>query len=146
MALCTPTRERLPTIKQGLLTGLSYDQIADKLGVGHRTIDRDIKRWLESGDFELWIKEEWIRLHNIIIHDNPEEAYRNITKLVAKMLTQKLEKKVEITEKKIDVDIRDYTIAVEASINYIHGKKNPTQPLDTPQTTSQTNDVPTTAT
>ena len=54
------TRKRLPNIKAGLLKGLNYTQIGEKCGVQEKTIDRDIAKWLESGDFETWIKAEWM--------------------------------------------------------------------------------------
>ena len=91
MSLTQQTTRRLPTIKKGLLTGLTYEQIGDKIGVTRRTITRDIKTWLESGDFETWLKEEWMRLHNIIIHEDPVEAYRQITKIMSRMVTRRLE-------------------------------------------------------
>lgn len=106
MSLSTQTQKRLPTIKQGLLTGLNYENIGRKCGVTERTIDRDISNWVDSGQFETWIKEEWMRLHNIIVHEDPVEAYRQITKLVRRMVTQKVEAKEEIIEMKaIHVDI-----------------------------------------
>lgn len=103
MSLSTQTLKRLPTIKAGLLKGLNYTQIGNKCGVTERTIDRDIKVWLESGQFETWIKEEWIRLHNLIIHEEPVEAYRQLTKILAKMVTRKAELKTteEIREIKL---------------------------------------------
>jgi len=102
MSLSTQTQKRLPKIKAGLLTGLNYTQIGSKCGVTERTIDRDISSWLESGLFETWIKEEWVRLHKQIIHDDPTEAYRQVSKLVSRMLTRKAEVKstAEITETK----------------------------------------------
>ena len=111
MNLSQQTQRRLPTIKQGLITGLDYDQIAEKCGRTRRTIDRDISSWLESGEFETWIKEEWVRLHQQIIHDDPTEAYRQVSKLVARMLTRRIESKYieEIREIKLTW-IKDDTV------------------------------------
>lgn len=99
MSLSTQTVKRLPIITDGLIKGLNYTQIGSKCGVTEKTIDRDVKAWVESGQFETWIKQEWMRLHQIIIHEDPMEAYRNISKLVAKMITRKAEFKAEITER-----------------------------------------------
>ena len=90
------TRKRLPTIKTSLLKGLNRDQIGEKCGVTEKTIDRDVKAWVESGDFETWIKEEFLRLHAQIIHNDPVEAYRQITKLLGRTLTQRVEAIQEI--------------------------------------------------
>ena len=91
MSLSQQTKRRLPHIKKGLLTGLTYEQIGNKLGVTRRTIDRDVHSWLNTGDFETWLKEEWVRLHNIIIHNDPTEAYRQVTKILGRMVTRKIE-------------------------------------------------------
>ena len=87
------TRKRLPNIKAGLLKGLNYTQIGEKCGVQEKTIDRDIAKWLESGDFETWIKAEWVRLHNIIIHEDPTEAYKQVSKILGRMVTRRVESK-----------------------------------------------------
>jgi len=98
MSLSTQTQKRLPQIKASLLKGLNYEQIGTKCGVTEKTIDRDVKAWVDSGDFENWIKEEWIRLHQIVMNESPVEAYRNLTKLVGQMLTRKIQAKSEITQ------------------------------------------------
>jgi len=86
-------------IKKGLLSKLTYEQIATECKVHHRTIERDIRRWVESGLFETWIKEEFLRLHPIIATSYPEIAYKEVARLVGKMVTRKAEIK---TETKID--------------------------------------------
>ena len=91
MSLSTQTQKRLPKIKAGLLKGLNYSQIGSQCGVTEKTIDRDIYKWLNTGDFETWLKEEWVRLHNMIIHENPTEAYRQVTKILGRMVTRKVE-------------------------------------------------------
>ena len=93
MSLSQQTRRRLPNIKAGLLIGLNYEQIGAKCGVTERTIDRDVHKWLQTGDFETWIKQEWVRLHNIIIHSDPTEAYRQVSKIMGRMVTRKVESK-----------------------------------------------------
>jgi len=103
MSLPTQTLKRLPRIKANLLRGLNYEQIGEKCGVTEKTIDRDVKVWVDSGLFEVWIKEEWLRLHAIIIHEDPVEAYRQISKLLSRMVTRKAEikreEKIEVIER-----------------------------------------------
>jgi len=96
MTLSKQTLKRLPKIKSGLLLGLSHEKIGESCGVSKKTIDRDFKAWVNSGDFETWLKEEWVRLHNIILRESPLEAYRQVSKLVGMMVTRKIEKKAQI--------------------------------------------------
>ena len=105
MSLPRQTLKRLPNIKAGLLKGQNYTQIGVKCGVGEKTIDRDISKWVDSGQFETWVKEEFVRLHTQIIHDNPVEAYRQISKIVGRMVTRKIESKhtEEIRDLKVHI-------------------------------------------
>lgn len=96
--LTPQTLKRLPHIKEGLLKGNNYTTIGQKCGVTERTIDRDIKSWLQSGDFEDWIKTMWIELHGKITAEDPTEAYRQVSKLMAKMITQKQEIKADVNQ------------------------------------------------
>lgn len=96
MSVSTTTLKRLPTIKQGLIEGLTREQIGDTCGVTEKTIRRDIQAWVESGLFETWIRIEFLRLHTNIIHEDPVEAYRQISKLVGKTLIHRVEAKQEI--------------------------------------------------
>ena len=89
MSLPPQTAQRLPIIKAELLKGTSYPEIGKKLQVTERTIDRDIATFVSSGEFEVWLKEEWLRLHAQVINDDPIEAYRNVSKLIARMVTRK---------------------------------------------------------
>lgn len=98
MSLSHQTLKRLPTIKAELLKGTSHEQIGQKLGVTDKTIDRDLDAFLKSGEFETWLKAEWVHLHTIVVHEDPTEAYRNLTKLVSHMLTRKLEAHSEHVE------------------------------------------------
>jgi hypothetical protein len=118
MSLSMQTLKRLPTIKQGLLEGLNYTTIGKKCGVTERTIDRDVHAWLESGQFETWIKQEWLRLHNIVLRKHPVEAYKQITRLLGQTLTRRMEVKEEIKveEKHVSI-VADYTKAIEAAVN-----------------------------
>lgn len=96
------TMLRLPKIQQGLIDGLNYDQIAASCGVkSSQTIDRDMKAWVESGLFEVWLKTEFAKLYSHVKISNPVAAYKELAKIIAKMVTQKREIQVEenITEK-----------------------------------------------
>lgn len=120
MSLSVHTLKRLRTIKKGLLDGLSRDQIGDMCKVTEKTIDRDMMSWFESGLFETWIKEEWLRHHLIVSKKDPIETYKQLTKLLGHTLTRKmkLEEKIDITEHievvKIDVTKTEDEILSEA--------------------------------
>jgi len=95
MSLTPQTRKRLPKIKAGLLKGDNYTIIGEACGVTEKTIDRDVKAWLQSGDFEDWLKTQWIELHGRILAEDPTEAYRQTSRLVTKMITQRQEIRTE---------------------------------------------------
>lgn len=98
MSLSTATLKRLPKIKHGLIKGWNREQIGAKCEVTEKTIDRDMEAWVQSGLFEVWIKEEFLRLHPKVVKEDIVEAYRNISKLVGKMITRKFEAKTEYKE------------------------------------------------
>lgn len=105
MSLSRQTRIRLPRIKKGLIDGLTLGQIADICRVTEKTIDRDKQAWIKSGEFENWLREEWIRYHLIVGKKDPVEVYRQLTKLVGRQIAQRIaveakeEVKFEITWK-----------------------------------------------
>ena len=109
MSLTTQTLRRLPIIKSNLMSGRTIGQIADILRVTEKTVDRDLKAFVESGLFETWIKEEWVRLHSEVTKDNPVEAYRQVSKLLSRMVTRKAEVHSieEVREIKITWDMND---------------------------------------
>lgn len=55
-------------------------------------------RWVQTPDFTNWLREEWIRLHTITITKEPIEAYRQVTKLLAKSMISRAEIKSEHRE------------------------------------------------
>ena len=105
MSLSTQTKIRLPTIKQGLREGFNYEQIGSKCGVTEKTIDRDMGDWVESGQFEIWLKTEFVELHNYTRKANPIEAYKQLSKIVGRMVTQKSEIKAEINSNITEVKV-----------------------------------------
>lgn len=91
MSLSTRTLKRLPTIKECLRKGLNRDQIGARCGVTEKTIDRDMNAWVDSGLFEIWIKQEFVDLHHYARDNNPMDAYKEVARLVGKMITRKAE-------------------------------------------------------
>jgi hypothetical protein len=81
--------QRLDKLKQGLLSGKTLQEIAEECGVGIATIHRDLKAWRDSGGFELWLTEEFYRLHGQVKGTDPTTAYREISNLLGRTITQR---------------------------------------------------------
>ncbi len=95
-ALSKATRIRLPKIKRGLIDRQTEAEIAERCHVHRVTISRDIQKWTQTPDFEIWLKEVWLNEYKHVSHD---EAFRQITKLLTKTLTAKIRAKLDITER-----------------------------------------------
>jgi len=92
MSLSKQTQLRMPKIKDGILRGLNYDEIAATCKLkNHRTIERDVKTWVESGEFETWLKVEFLITYPEIKAEDKVLAFQEIAKLIGKMLTRKIE-------------------------------------------------------
>jgi hypothetical protein len=122
MSLSRQTLNRLPKIKRGFIRGSTYEQMAISCGVHHRTIERDVQSWVDSGLFETWIKQEFLRLHPKAVKKDLLKAYDNICKLVGKMLTRKIETKTELKgeiKHRTDINIllQKYETIVERATN-----------------------------
>jgi len=110
MSLSKQTLMRLPKIKEGLLRGLNYDEIAITCKLkNHRTIERDVKAWVESGEFETWLKVEFLTTYPEIKAEDKVLAFQEIAKLVGKMLTRKIERKeqIAISEEIVTVNVTE---------------------------------------
>lgn len=98
------TRVRIPQIIQGLLEGKTHEEIAKECGLkNRRTIERDIQAWRDSGGLETFLTEEWLKMHGKIKEQDPIEAHRQLTKLLGKTLTKKVESKISGGEQPIIV-------------------------------------------
>jgi hypothetical protein len=143
MSLSRHTLKRLQTIQEGILQGDTREQIGTKCGVTEKTIDRDMNAWVDSGLFEVWLKREFLRLHASAIHESPLDAYREVAKLVGKMLTRKIEKKeqVEIREK-VEIDITELLAKYEPALTRARHSNirpnNPSEQVDPPQANAET--------
>lgn len=90
------TRKRLPKIIAGLLAGRTHDQVAADCAVKNRkTIERDIELWAQNGGLEKWLQQEWMKIHGKIADQDPIEAYRQLTKLLSKTMTQRVKAELE---------------------------------------------------
>ena len=87
--------QRLEIIKRELPRGTNQDEIAEMCGVCRATINRDIKAWELGGGFEDWLRREFKTLSEELIEQDKPLVYREISKLAARTMTQRMESKVE---------------------------------------------------
>jgi len=82
-------------IKPMLLDGKSQLEMSVALQLRRETVNRKIQRWLQTNDFELWLKQAWLEKYQKV---DDETAFEALTKLVGKMVTQRAEVKSEHIE------------------------------------------------
>ena len=90
----TPT-QRLEIIKRELPRGTNQDEMAEMCGVCRATINRDIKAWELTGGWDDWIRREFKDLFVGITETDEPLAFREMSKLAARTMTQRTEAKVE---------------------------------------------------
>ena len=94
----TPTLtpdQRLEIIKRELPRGTNQDEIATLCGVCRATINRDIKAWELTGGWDDWIRREFKDLFTNISETDEPLAFREMSKLATRTMTQRTESKVE---------------------------------------------------
>ena len=87
--------QRLEIIKRELPRGTNQDEIALLCGVCRETINRDIKAWELSGGWDDWIRREFKDLFVTISETDEPLAFREMSKLATRTMTQRTEAKVE---------------------------------------------------
>ncbi len=144
MSLSTQTEKRISKIKAGLLEGLNYETIGAQCGVTKRTIDRDMKAFVESGEFETWVKQEWARMYAVIQREEPVEAFRNLTKLLGKMVTRKAEIKtseeIKVEAKRVEIvgTLAEYENIIERALDRNLQENNTRKQVDPAQADAAT--------
>jgi len=103
-------------IKIGLEVGLSYEQIAKKMGRHRVVISRKIEKWMRTVDFDDWINRRWLRLA-LELSENPQtkvDAFRQLTRLkcIKEIRQTKIDLRSSVTEK-VDVNLRSRSVKVE---------------------------------
>jgi len=108
-------------IKPMLLEGKSQLDMSRVLHLRRETVNRKIGRWVQTEDFEVWLKTAWLDKYRNI---GDEKAFDALTKLLGKMVTRKAEikseHKEEITTHKIEelnVTLEDYRDSVQKVVD-----------------------------
>ena len=65
------------------------------LNLRRETVNRKIHRWVQTPDFEVWLKTAWLTKYQAV---DDKTAFDALTKLLGKMVTRKQEIKEDITE------------------------------------------------
>ena len=87
--------QRLEIIKRELPRGTNQEDIAKLCGCVRETISRDIRAWELSGGFEAWLRSEWRELFDDLRDEDTPLVFREVSKLVARTMTQRTEARVE---------------------------------------------------
>jgi len=95
VTLSNADQRHLPKIKAFLLEGNNQLDISRALNLRRETVNRKIQRWMKTEDFEIWLKQVWMDLYGEIRQDDPKEVFRQVTKLIAKMMVAKTHAEVE---------------------------------------------------
>jgi transposase-like protein len=103
-------------IKLYLERGLTYEQIAEKLGCHRVVVSKKIEKWMRTVDFDDWLNCWWLRL-GLELSADPQTrpgVFRQLTRLKGLKETRqtKIELKAESTEK-VDVNLRYSSVKVE---------------------------------
>lgn len=89
---------RLNKIKQYLLEGRSYTEIAGLCGITRMTLYRDIRAWIKTGDFDEWLREEWLKIHqDVMKKKDMKEVYRQLSGMIKRRIAEKIEAEVKET-------------------------------------------------
>ena len=88
---------RIGKIKHYLLDGRNLTEIAGLCGVSRRTIYRDIEAWVDTGDFEAWLAQEWLHIHQCVKQKDLKEVYRQLSGMMKRRMKQKVEADVKET-------------------------------------------------
>jgi len=108
ITLSAKDRRDIELIKPMLLDGKNQLDMSLKLDLRRETVNRKIARWVQTPDFEVWLKTAWLDKYRNVDDD---KAFDALTKLLGKMVTRKAEIKAEINENitEIKVSIVDNT-------------------------------------
>jgi hypothetical protein len=148
MTLSRQTQVRLPKIQKALFQEKTMQEIAEICKVSDKTIDRDMKAWIDSGEFELWLKEEWLRVYIDIKKIKPIIAFEALNNLVGKMLTRKIERKEQIElSQKVEVNVtsnlQQYESLITEELNRTLHVNSVAKQVDPAPTAPKTSPVPT---
>jgi IS30 family transposase len=115
ITLSTKDQTDIERIKLMLLEGKSQLEISVALNLARETVNRKIQRWIQTPDFELWLKTAWLDKYQKV---DDETAFEALTKLLSRMVTQKREVKEEIqVTENASLDINVFNNSEQSILN-----------------------------
>jgi len=120
------TKGRLPAIMKGVQQGKSNEEIAEELGVSKYVIAHDRLLWRRSDGYEVWVFEEFHRLHAIVADSSPITAYKEMRHLLGRLIGQKIRAEIKAKGRiKVDVEagesiesvLREYQDTIEKIVD-----------------------------
>lgn len=97
MSLRLSPKKRLEKIKELLPENTSWKDIAAACHCHRFTVYKDFKKWRLTEDFKNWIAEQYMRLYGTVSKEDPVAAFREISRLLAKTMTEKREIEGQVT-------------------------------------------------
>jgi predicted DNA-binding protein YlxM (UPF0122 family) len=89
------------TINLMLNTELSPTKIAEQIGISRKTVYKYWNLW-QTTEEATRVRRKWHKLCKYLETENPEEAFRGLTKIVYRMTTEKHEVQATIKEIKLE--------------------------------------------
>ncbi|GAH85988.1 unnamed protein product, partial [marine sediment metagenome] len=89
------TKRRLPAIIEAVRLGKSNKEIATELGVSTYVVAHDRLLWRRSDGYEVWVYEEFHRLHAIVADEHPIIAYKEMRHLLGRLIGQKIKAEIK---------------------------------------------------
>jgi hypothetical protein len=101
-----------PRVLAMLFEGKKHEEIATALGMERANVTLKIHRLMDTREFQNALTEEWIKRYNAMKVENPKEAFKSLTRLVAQTITRHFEASTEVslTERRelVTVSVRNY--------------------------------------
>jgi IS30 family transposase len=135
-----------PQVIAMLFEGKSHDEIADVLGMARASVTRKIHRLMDTREFQNALTEEWIKRYNTMRVDNPREAFKSLTRLVAQTITRHFESssEVSLTERRelVTVSVRNYEDEIRREVERALQCHGLAKQVDSAQAPPKTGPVP----
>lgn len=124
------TKKRLPAIMEGVGLGKTNERIATELGVSRYVVAHDRLLWQRSGGYEVWVYEEFQRLHAVVADEHPITGYKVMGQLMGRIISQKIRAEIKAQGRiKVDVEagesikdvLRGYEAAIDKAVEKVVG-------------------------
>lgn len=85
----------------------THEEMAKNLNVSRKTVERDLKNWVDTGGMFTFLYREFFELYGLEKRKNPSKALDRILVLLLKTIPDKLESKEEIHEYRHVIELVD---------------------------------------